>query len=141
MTLSEAVRIGAALKADFVLFGTISSSGQSISIDAKMAPLSGTAEPVSFLAQTKGLDEVMPQIDLFAQQINQKVFGKPQEKAQTASAEAEALATRNPEFLLRRSPDVVLDERDTVPIQAEKEPVKSEDSKSQVRYRGNPRDM
>jgi hypothetical protein len=47
----------------------------------------------------------MPQINLFAQQVNQKVFGKPEEKTQAASAEAQAeadvLATRNPEMLLQ----------------------------------------
>jgi TolB-like protein len=97
---SEAVRIGAALKADYVLYGSITSTGQSVSIEAKMASVSGKTEPVSFLTQAKSLDDVMPQVDLFAQQINQKVFGKPEEKTQTASAEAEALATRNPELLL-----------------------------------------
>ena len=101
---SEALRIGANLKADYVLYGTISSTGQSVTIEAKMAPISGKGEPVSFYAQTKSLDEVMPQINLFAQQINQRVFGKPEEKTQTASAEAEMLATRNPELLL---PDAV----------------------------------
>jgi hypothetical protein len=65
-----------------------------------MAPVSGKTEPVSFYAQTKSLDDVMPQVNLLAQQINQKVFGKPEEKTQSVSAEAEELATRNPELLL-----------------------------------------
>ena len=97
---TEAVRIGNALKADYVLYGSITGMGQSISIDAKMAPLSGSGEPVSFFAQTKSLDDVIPQVNNFAQEINGKVFGKPSEKTQTASAEAEDLATKNPEFLL-----------------------------------------
>jgi hypothetical protein len=97
---TEALRIAVGLKADYVLYGSITSTGQSVSIDAKMAPVSGKTEPVSFFAQTKSLDDVMPQVNLFAQQINQKVFGKPEEKTQTASADAEALATRNPELLL-----------------------------------------
>jgi len=97
---SEAMRIGAGLKADYVLYGSITSTGQSVSIDAKMVSVSGKMEPVSFYAQTKTLDDIMPQVNLFAQQINQKVFGKPEEKAQAASAEAEAAATRNPELLL-----------------------------------------
>ncbi len=97
---NEALRIGAALRADYVLYGVITSTGQSVSIDAKMAPVSGKTEPVSFYAQTKGLDDVMPQVDLFAQQINQKIFGKPEEKMSSVSAEAEELATRNPELLL-----------------------------------------
>ncbi len=97
---AEALRVAAGLKADYVLYGSITSTGQSVSIDAKMAPVSGKTEPVSFFAQTKNLDDVMPQVNLFAQQINQKVFGKPEEKTQKASADAEAQATRNPELLL-----------------------------------------
>ena len=100
VTQNEALRIGAVLKADYVLFGSITGMGQSISIDAKMVPVSGKSEPVAFYAQTKNLDEVIPQINQFAQTINQKVFGRAGEKTQTASADAETLATRNPELLL-----------------------------------------
>lgn len=97
---AEAVRLGTALKADYVLYGSVTGMGQSLSIDAKMAAVTGNAEPVSFFAQTKNLDEVIPQINQFAQDINQKVFAKPGEKTQTAAAEAEQLATQNPELLL-----------------------------------------
>jgi len=100
ITQGEALRIGGALKADYVLYGSMTSVGQSVSIDAKMVTVSGKIEPVTFYAQTKTLDDIMPQVNLFAQQINQKIFGKPEDKSQTASAEAEALATRNPELLL-----------------------------------------
>lgn len=96
----EAIRLGTALKADYVLYGSVTGMGQSLSIDAKMTPVTGNAEPVSFFAQTKNLDDVIPQINNFAQDINQKVFAKPGEKSQTAAAEAEQLATRNPELLL-----------------------------------------
>ncbi len=96
----EAMRIGGTLKADYVLYGSITSTGQSVSIDAKMLPVSGKTDPVSFYAQTKSLDDIMPQVNLFAQQINQKIFGKPADKSQVASAEAETLATRNPDLLL-----------------------------------------
>ena len=100
ITQSEALRIGAALKADYVLYGSITGTGQSVRIDAKMAPVSGRTEPVSLSAQTQSLDEVMPQVNLLAEKINQKVFGKPEEKTQSVSAEAEELATRNPELLM-----------------------------------------
>lgn len=100
VSLGEAVRIGGALKADYVLFGSLTALGQAISIDAKMAPVSGTGEPLSLYAQTRSMDEVIPQINQFAQQINQKVFARPDESARTAAAEAEALSTRNPELLV-----------------------------------------
>ena len=97
---NEASRIAATLKADYVLYGSITSTGQSISIEAKMVPVSGKTEPVSFYAQTKTLDDILPQVNLLAQQVNQKISGNPEEKSQAASAEAETLATRDPELLL-----------------------------------------
>jgi TolB-like protein len=97
---SEALRIGSSLKADYVLYGTIASAGQSASIEAKMIPVSGKVESVSFFIQTKTLDDILPQVNIFAQQISQKISGKPEEKTQPAAAEAETLATRDPELLL-----------------------------------------
>ncbi len=124
---SEALRIGAGLKADYVLFGSVTSTGQSVSIEAKMAPVSGKTEPVSFYAQMKTLDDVTPQVNLFAQQINEKVFGKPEEKPQAASAEAEAAATRDPELILQDAGNKALDEKETVPIVSPKPPVYKDD--------------
>ncbi|MGA2027951.1 MAG: hypothetical protein ABSH17_12935 [Syntrophobacteraceae bacterium] len=123
---SQALGIGAGLKADYVLYGSITSTGQSVSIEAKMAQVSGKTEPVSFYAQMKTLDEVLPQVNLFAEQINEKVFGKPEGKPQAASVEAEKAATRNPELILQDVGDKsALDEKETVPIQTEKPPDKS----------------
>ncbi len=100
LSAEEAQRIGRALKADQVVFGSLTGIGQAISIDAKMMPLSGKGEPLSFAAQTKTLDEVVPQINLFAQEINQKVFARPTEKGQAARSEEETYSTRNPELLV-----------------------------------------
>jgi TolB-like protein len=126
---SEAVRIGAVLKADYVLYGSITGTDQSVSIEAKMVPVTGKTEPISFFAQTKTLDDIMPQVNLLAQQIHQKVFGQPEEKPQAASVEAEAAATRNPELLLKdaAAPGATPspDEKETVPIQPTKPPEKT----------------
>lgn len=100
LSVAEAIKIGTTLRADYVLFGSITALGQAISIDAKMVPVSGSGEPISLSTQAK-MDEVITQINAFAQQINQKVFARPGEKVQEAAAgEAEALATRNPELLV-----------------------------------------
>jgi TolB-like protein len=100
LSMDDALRIGRSLKADYVVFGSLTGIGQAISIDAKMASLSGKGEPLNFSSQTKTMDEVVPQINLFAQEINQKVFARPGEKVQTAAAEEESASTRNPELLI-----------------------------------------
>lgn len=100
--LEEAVRIGRNLQADYVLFGSVTAVGQSISIDAKMASVDGKSEPVSLYAQTKTLDEVIPKINQFAQEINTKVFARPGEQKMDASGgeDKEFAGLKNPELLV-----------------------------------------
>lgn len=105
VSAEDALRIGKALKVDYVLYGSVTGIGQSVSIDAKIAAVSGTAEPVSFFAQTKTLDDVIPQIDQCAQNINAKVFNRPSEGGRTAAAESDAASVRNPELLI---PDAMI---------------------------------
>lgn len=94
----DAVNIGKSLGADYVLFGSVTAIGQSISLDAKMTALDQKSEPVNLYAQTN-LDGVIPQINQFAQQINQKVFARTTQYAQ-APVDNEAASTRNPELLV-----------------------------------------
>jgi len=96
----DAQRIGRTLKADYVVFGSLTGAGQAISIDAKMIPLSEKGSPLTFSSQTKSLDDVIPQVNQFAQEINQKVFARPVEKGQAKSTEEESYSTRNPELLI-----------------------------------------
>ncbi len=68
--------VGHTLGADYVLFGSLTIFGDSVSIDAKMVPLDTDAQPVTVYAQTKGMDEVIPRINDFAQEVNSKIFGR-----------------------------------------------------------------
>lgn len=118
ISLDEALSVARNLKADYVLFGSMTALGQSISIDAKMAPVSGNAEPVTLVAQTKSLDDVIPRINQFAQDINQKIFARPADSSMTASsassgsgAENEGMSNRNPELLV---PDSMIESRDKI---------------------------
>jgi TolB-like protein len=76
--LNEAAarEVGTALGADYVLFGSLTVFGESVSIDAKMIALKEERPPVSVYAQTKGMGEVIPRINDFAQDINNKIFGR-----------------------------------------------------------------
>lgn len=96
----DALRVGRSLKADYVLYGSITAVGQSVSIDSKMAPVSGKGEPVALAVQTRSLDDVIPQINAFAQNINRKLFSRPGQDGQLQTASADDLANRNPELLI-----------------------------------------
>jgi len=73
---SKARKIGTRLGVDFVLFGSLTVFGESVSIDAKMVDVSGTKPVLTFFNQSQGMDEVIPKINLFATDINEKVFGR-----------------------------------------------------------------
>lgn len=96
----EAVRLGKTLKADYVVYGSLTGAGQSISIDARMLPITANTPPLDYSAQTRSLDDVIPQINQFAQEINQKVFARTVETAKGAPVEQETFSTRNPELLI-----------------------------------------
>jgi TolB-like protein len=91
---SRALLVGGKLQADYVLFGSLTVFGESVSIDAKMADVSGQQPPLPFFAQTRGMGEVIPQINQFASNINATVFGREvaQRPAAAPAAQAGALA-------------------------------------------------
>ncbi len=73
---TKAREIGAKLDADHVLFGSLTVFGNSMSIDGKLVDVSGDKPSFTFFSQSQSMDEVIPQINLFATNINEKVFGR-----------------------------------------------------------------
>lgn len=69
-------KIGARLNADYVLYGSLTVFGNSVSIDSKIVDISGARPPLSFYNQSQGMSEVIPRINLFAEEISEKVFGR-----------------------------------------------------------------
>jgi TolB-like protein len=69
-------RIGGQLMADYVLYGSLTMFGNSLSIDAKMLDVAGTQPPVTAFSQSSDMGDVIPKIDQFAAEINTKVFGR-----------------------------------------------------------------
>ncbi len=90
----KAREVGTKLGADFVLFGSLTVIGNSTSIDAKMVDVSGEKQTLSFFNQSQGMDQVIPSINLFASDINEKEFGRvmPSQKA-PASTQAQQAGT------------------------------------------------
>ena len=73
---SKAREIGTRLKVDYVLFGSLTVFGNSVSIDAKMVDVSGSKPPLTFFNQSQGMDQVIPAINLFATDINAEIFSR-----------------------------------------------------------------
>ena len=76
ITEGSAREIGTRLGVDYVLFGSLTVFGNSVSIDAKMVDISGSKPPLTFFNQSQQMDQVIPDINLFATDINDKLFGR-----------------------------------------------------------------
>jgi len=101
---SKARKLGTSLGADYVLFGSLTVFGNSVSIDAKMVDVSGKKQTLTFFNQSQGMDQVIPGINLFASDINEKEFVRvmPSQKVPVASQtpQAQTDVRAHPEKLL-----------------------------------------
>ena len=76
LTASDAYEIGKTLGTDYVVWGSITKIGNSISLDGKLLDISTYKMPVGIFEQCRGMDDVIPKINDFANKINQFVLGK-----------------------------------------------------------------
>jgi TolB-like protein len=101
--------IGRRLNADYVLFGSLTVLGNNVSIDAKMADVTGGKPALTFFDQSQDLGAVITKIDLIAADINDKIFGRSQTKiagqapapAATQQPSAKSDIYAHPEKILR----------------------------------------
>lgn len=107
LTLADVYGMGKKIDADFVVWGSITKIGNSLSLDGKLVDIAAYKSVVSVFSQSQGLDEVIPKISDFAQRIDYHILGKapsaleaqlhpatpsaPQEPAKT-SREAEIIS-------------------------------------------------
>jgi len=76
MTQADALAIGKRLKADFVVWGSITKIGDSLSLDGKLLDVASSQSPVTLYEQTRGMNEVIPKITDFSQRIRSHVTGE-----------------------------------------------------------------
>ncbi len=106
---SQARKLGTGLGADYVLFGSLTVFGNSVSIDAKMVDVSGKKQTLTFFNQSQGMDQVIPGINLFASDINEKEFGRVMETRRVApAAQAPSAQTGQAETDVRSHPDKLI---------------------------------
>jgi TolB-like protein len=76
--------IGQQLNADFVLFGSLTVFGNSVSIDAKMVDVAARRPTMTFFDQSQDLGAVITKINLIAADINANLFGRAPVAKQSA---------------------------------------------------------
>lgn len=75
ITLIDVYKLGNKLKSDYVVWGSITKIGNSLSIDGKLVDIVASKSDIGIFTQSQNLDEVMPKINDFSQRIVQHILG------------------------------------------------------------------
>ncbi len=75
LTAKDAAVVGKALGADYVVWGSLTKIGASISIDGRLFDLAADKPAVNVFSQAPAMDEVIPKINDFALRIGQHLLG------------------------------------------------------------------
>ncbi|MGV1100886.1 FG-GAP-like repeat-containing protein [Thiovibrio sp. JS02] len=101
------VKLGKSLNADYLVAGSLTALGSSLSLDAKVFDIaSGT--PQSFYATAKSENEIIVAIDSLAWDIGEKVFGHKRPAAALAQPQAAAPSQAPQNQYLTAHPDRAL---------------------------------
>ncbi|RLG11642.1 hypothetical protein DRN73_04865 [Candidatus Pacearchaeota archaeon] len=74
-----AKELGEKYKADYVIWGSITILGDTISIDAKIANLTGKKRSIKFYQEVKGVSEIIPKLTEFANRCKRYIEGKEED--------------------------------------------------------------
>jgi TolB-like protein len=68
--------LGAMMGVDYILFGSLTHYGESLSLDAAMVDVTGQKKTLAFFEQSNAMGDVIPLVNSFAGDINMKVFNR-----------------------------------------------------------------
>ncbi len=75
LTLADIYGLGKKMNADFVVYGSITKFGNSLSIDGKLIDIAAYKSTVTIFTQSQGMDEVILKINDFARNIDNHILG------------------------------------------------------------------
>ena len=90
ITLIDVYKLGNKLKSDYVVWGSITKIGNSLSIDGKLIDIVTSKSDIGIFTQSQNLDEVIPKINDFSQRIVQHILGTSSQQAAPTVAAAGA---------------------------------------------------
>ncbi|MGB5217489.1 MAG: VCBS repeat-containing protein [Smithella sp.] len=95
ISVNDVQTLGKNLNSDYVVWGSITKFGNSISIDGKLVDITKTKSDVNLFTQAQNMDEVMPKVNDFSQSILQHILGTAPQ-AVTVPAVTATAATGTP---------------------------------------------
>jgi TolB-like protein len=107
MASADAVTLGKKLAADFVVWGSITKIGSSLSIDAKLVDIATNKTAVNIFAQCPTMDDVIPKINEFAQRIDTHILGGLPETSAPPPVQKELIVSRKPSPQNTREAEII----------------------------------
>jgi len=103
---SKARLIGESLGVDYVLFGSLTSIGDNVSLDTSMVDLGEKKSVLTFFKQSDSMGDVIPMINNFAGDINVKIFNRniPTERYAAPQSKAPAAVNSPENRVVQESP-------------------------------------
>jgi TolB-like protein len=104
ITTDDVYKIGKKLNSDYVVWGSITKIGNSISIDGKLVDITKAKADIIVSSQSQSLDEIIPKINDFSKSIVQHILGTtPPSSAPLIAAPSPAATPQVPSGLSRES--------------------------------------
>jgi TolB-like protein len=107
LALADVYSLGKKLDADFVVWGSLTKIGNSLSIDGKLVDISANKAAVAFVAQIQSMDEVIPKINDFAQKIETHIVGSPSPTTGSLPAPKEIIPPPQPPTQTMRETEII----------------------------------
>jgi len=93
ITQDQALSFGKKMNVDYVVWGSITKIGNSVSLDGKLLETASSKAPVGVFAQSQGLDDVISKVNDFAKRVDTHILGQvPSTFDQQVTAAAPAAA-------------------------------------------------
>ncbi|MGA9110916.1 MAG: FG-GAP-like repeat-containing protein [Smithella sp.] len=104
MSSDNALKLGKKLNSDYVIWGSITKIGKSISINGKLTDIAGTKSNIGVSTQSQTLDDIIPKVNDFSENILKHILGTiPQAQSQT-NAQPVAVAAPVPAVTTPQAP-------------------------------------
>ena len=107
LALADAYALGKKLNADFVVWGSITKIGNSLSIDGKLVDIAASKTAVNIFAQCPTMDEVIPKINDFAQRIDTHILGGLPQASESPSVPKEIIVSRQSSPQATREAEII----------------------------------
>jgi TolB-like protein len=76
LAVEDVYALGKKMKVDYVVYGSITKIGNSVSLDGKLLDMAAYKSPVDVFSQSQGMDDVIPRISDFAKRIDYHILGQ-----------------------------------------------------------------